>query len=450
MSRATALHLLTALIAAFTISGCIQLIQKVIPQDPPELEVKMLSQEKFTPVTTGEQIQVITSRSDLPVGFLFHQYPNNDKKLLALPGYPSANLPHVIIGAITHQETGGMGTSERMLQAYQAKAAEMGGNALFSSSKNEHWAYVIRISNAYPSTENPSVDKLLAQAGADFGDYQPDGEVKTIDLKAALPVEFKTRSSRCYAVALALEPDASLGEKGRRGLYGSSRSMDQLMFNHGFAAKEQFTSPEGLELSAPQDGPFVNMRSMSAFIGCSEKDSAVALELRGPGRAGDLGQGRIQVQLLSKKISSAELKTRLKDHQEAVARARAEAEAARQEELRLARERAARQEEERKRAEEERRQAASAPSTGGGSQTFSLTLKNNCSRTVKIFIGDKPKWGSGTYSSVSSNSVNSYSGFAPQSFWIIDDSQNGISSYTTSPGSQRIQITPSCSGFARD
>ena len=35
----------------------------------------------------------------------------------------------------------------------------------------------------------------------------------------------------------------------------------------------------------------------------------------------------------------------------------------------------------------------SAPS---GPQIDSLSLHNDCSQTVKLFLGDKPKWGSGT------------------------------------------------------
>ena len=77
-----------------------------------------------------------------------------------------------------------------------------------------------------------------------------------------------------------------------------------------------------------------------------------------------------------------------------------------------------------------------------------MSLKNECARTVKIFIGDKPKYGSGTNTSVSSNSINSYSGTAPRTYWIIDDSENGLSAYTATPGSQSVRILPSCTGFA--
>ena len=86
--------------------------------------------------------------------------------------------------------------------------------------------------------------------------------------------------------------------------------------------------------------------------------------------------------------------------------------------------------------------ASSAP------QNYSLTLKNNCSESVDLFVGDKPKFGSGTYSSIGSNTIRSFSGFAPETIWIVDDSRNGVSSYTAQAGSQRVEILDSCTGFA--
>ncbi len=81
---------------------------------------------------------------------------------------------------------------------------------------------------------------------------------------------------------------------------------------------------------------------------------------------------------------------------------------------------------------------------------FSLTLKNNCRETVPMFIGDKPRFGSGTSTSIGSNTISSFSGNAPETFWITDKSGNGVSAFTVSPGSHRMQILSSCAGFAPD
>ncbi|MRG96236.1 hypothetical protein [Polyangium spumosum] len=101
----------------------------------------------------------------------------------------------------------------------------------------------------------------------------------------------------------------------------------------------------------------------------------------------------------------------------------------------------------RRRAEEERAARAGAPSSGGGGGTYSLRLHNSCSRTVKLFFGDNPKFGSGTRTSLGSNTTSSYSGGAPKTVWIVDDRDQGISSFVAS-GSQSMQITSSCSGFS--
>jgi hypothetical protein len=104
-----------------------------------------------------------------------------------------------------------------------------------------------------------------------------------------------------------------------------------------------------------------------------------------------------------------------------------------------------------RRRDDERRQEqrqSSSPSPSGPSR-WSLTLHNDCRNTVKLFLGQKPKWGSGTYTSLGGNNTTSYSGNAGDMIWIVDDSQNGVSSLSPS-GNQRMKITASCSGFAPD
>jgi hypothetical protein len=96
--------------------------------------------------------------------------------------------------------------------------------------------------------------------------------------------------------------------------------------------------------------------------------------------------------------------------------------------------------------------ASSSASSGGssapaGPSVVSVTLKNNCRETVKLFFGDKPKYGSGTYSSLSANTLTSKSFSPGDMIWIVDDSQNGISSTSVSAGMSRVEITESCTGL---
>ncbi len=78
----------------------------------------------------------------------------------------------------------------------------------------------------------------------------------------------------------------------------------------------------------------------------------------------------------------------------------------------------------------------------------SVTLRNTCGETVKVFFGDKPKFGSGTYSSLSSNSSTSHSFMPGDMFWIVDDSQNGVSSFTVADGTRKIEVQSGCASLS--
>jgi hypothetical protein len=101
-------------------------------------------------------------------------------------------------------------------------------------------------------------------------------------------------------------------------------------------------------------------------------------------------------------------------------------------------------------------ESAPPPSTYGGTpaaapagpQIVSVTLHNDCDHTVKLFLGDKPKFGSGTNTSLGSNTTTSYQMKAGDMIWITDDNENGLSSTSIGGGSsQRINITSGCTGF---
>lgn len=92
--------------------------------------------------------------------------------------------------------------------------------------------------------------------------------------------------------------------------------------------------------------------------------------------------------------------------------------------------------------------AGSAGRAGpAGPQTVSVTIRSSCSRTVKVFYGEKPKFGSGTNSTISSNSVQSHTFRVGDSFWIIDDSENGLAQYRIQPSTSTIEIGSSCTSF---
>ncbi len=85
--------------------------------------------------------------------------------------------------------------------------------------------------------------------------------------------------------------------------------------------------------------------------------------------------------------------------------------------------------------------------TNSNSGPVSVTIRSRCGKTVRVFYGDKPKFGSGTTSSVSSNSVESHSFRAGDQMWIVDEHDNGISNTQVSSGTREIEISSSCSGL---
>jgi hypothetical protein len=91
---------------------------------------------------------------------------------------------------------------------------------------------------------------------------------------------------------------------------------------------------------------------------------------------------------------------------------------------------------------------APAETSGGeapaGPVVVSVTIRSACSQTVRVFYGDKPKFGSGTYSSISSNSVQSKSFQAGDMVWIVDGSDNGVASVTVTDRTREIEVSPSC------
>ena len=65
---------------------------------------------------------------------------------------------------------------------------------------------------------------------------------------------------------------------------------------------------------------------------------------------------------------------------------------------------------------------------------------------MKLFFGDKPKFGSGRSSSISANTLQSETMSAGDMIWIVDDSGNGVSNYTARSGSQTVEV--GCGGFS--
>lgn len=96
-------------------------------------------------------------------------------------------------------------------------------------------------------------------------------------------------------------------------------------------------------------------------------------------------------------------------------------------------------------------QASGAASSDSGAVTStSVTVISECSRTVRVFYGRKPKYGSGTESTVSGNSRSSAYRGPDGAFvmWLIDESGNGIASAEAGPSQREVVIQPSCTSLS--
>lgn len=90
---------------------------------------------------------------------------------------------------------------------------------------------------------------------------------------------------------------------------------------------------------------------------------------------------------------------------------------------------------------------AAAP-TPAPPTTASVTLRSSCSRTVKVFYGDKPGFSSGTQSSISSNSVSSKTFRVGDRMWILDDSGKPLGDVTISASTRQIEVSSSCGSLS--
>ncbi|MBX3192571.1 MAG: hypothetical protein KF819_36640 [Labilithrix sp.] len=75
-----------------------------------------------------------------------------------------------------------------------------------------------------------------------------------------------------------------------------------------------------------------------------------------------------------------------------------------------------------------------------------VEIHSDCAKTTPVFYGEKPKFGSGTKSSIGSNTTTTAPRKADGSLtvWIIDDKENGVASVQVNASTKRVEIDKSC------
>lgn len=284
-----------------------------------------------------------------------------------------------------------------------------------------------------PPPDDPKFDHSAEELDA-FLEEQTEGYEelgKPIDgtLDAFEPLEVKMKRGKCYRFVIRLADDAAFGEHARKGV----------AFKY-----------ESGSYPTVMGGPGVYGPGAVASGGCPQSDRVAVFEMYAnwgsamdKSRLYELGKGGFTAQLYAKTITEAEL-------------AKQQADTERQlEESRRFNEEYRRKEAEQKRERDERynsnrssqSSSSSSSSSSSGPKIVSVSIKNECRQTVKLFYGKKPKFGSGTYSSLGSNTRTSKSMKEGDMIWLVDDGQNGLGGVSISSGTRDVEILKSCNGI---
>jgi hypothetical protein len=282
-------------------------------------------------------------------------------------------------------------------------------------------------SMGYPTKK--SLTELEQTIEVQTKDFKKTGRSGELRLEAPEPFVFDGVNGTCYTVVIRLADGAAWGLGAEAGL------------------RFDFQRPE----IAGSGGPGVVGPGAVASVGCAEATGPIRLTMAPMFGTDAIGQGAVKLQLYSHVQSRAEKQQREADkrrqiaEQEAFAAQEREREAQREEQSRRDRqERDARDASERS----NRASAGSSSSSSSSGSTVSVTIRSACSRTVPVFYGKTPKYGSGTTSSVSSNSISSHSFRTGDMMWVLDGSGNGLGSITISESTRSVEIDAGCSGVS--
>lgn len=94
--------------------------------------------------------------------------------------------------------------------------------------------------------------------------------------------------------------------------------------------------------------------------------------------------------------------------------------------------------------------ATAAPATTAATPTpTTVEIHSDCGRTVSVFYGDKPKFGSGTKSSIGANTTTSATRKPDGTLmvWIVTDAEDPVASATVTPATRRVTIDRSCNAL---
>jgi len=453
--------LLSMLVALASLaSGCFGLIARQAARDRQRnvrVQERVLITQRLPVRAQPSQLVVFDRVKDLPRG-LFYYRSGSTKKLFAVRDFPTAAAPHRVVAVFGWPRVR-YSSRGRLPERVRARASQLGATALFRPGRYSRVVYALLVSRAKPAPNRRSARALIRDQAAKHPGYRRYGRPVQKRLDDLERIVVRTSPATCYKVVVALDTVADLGPVGQAGISTLVSSGDPLIRRRSYMPIERIRTAGGYRIRAPLHGRYVKLRAFTVGVGCAMTTTTASVYVRASTRRTNLGHGTAWIQVLTRRISHQELRTRKADSDRRYRLARLRSERYRRERLRRERERRYRREEERRRRYERSRSYRSSRRYGrttrryGSSSSrrgsYSLRLKNRCRRTVRLFIGRKPRFSSGRNTRLGGNTVTSYSGSAPQTIWIVGSSGRGLSSYALGAGRHELVITRSCMGFAR-
>lgn len=274
-------------------------------------------------------------------------------------------------------------------------------------------------SMGYPTKKSAvELDQTIA---AQTQKFRKTSKAYTTQLEAPQPFTFDGVSGSCYTVVMHL---------------GAGAAWDIA----GDYTKFDFQRPE----IGGSGGPGVVGPGAVASVGCAKSTGPITLTMASMLDGDPIGKGPITMELYARVLTRPEIRAMEQEEQRQIAEQRQFAEEQRR------RDEQARQERDREfaRSREQAASRSSGSSSGGSSSSqgpVSVTIRSSCPKTAPVFYGSKPKFGSGTQSSISTNSVQSHSFRVGDMFWVTDASGNGLDGVTVTERTRTLEIDSSCS-----
>jgi hypothetical protein len=100
----------------------------------------------------------------------------------------------------------------------------------------------------------------------------------------------------------------------------------------------------------------------------------------------------------------------------------------------------------------EDKRAPSSRSSSAGAEPASVavrsvTIRSECRKTVRLFYGNRPRFGSGTYDTLGANTMMSHTFRVGEQMWLVDEHDDGIANTQISSSTEEIRIGSSCTSL---